>query len=327
MADLLRPQAVVSPDPLRGVDPEAFAYVARYWHVAPRLWLILRDYPDVPSVVRETLRAEYWRNVETNAGLRSAACDLFGALNTQGVIPMLLKGGCQLFDPPAGHAGTRFMVDLDVLAPPGQDRLSYETLCRLGFVPAAGSDPNQTHHWPKLTRPDDGLAVEVHRTPWVGGGAAEAEAFFASSVPIAGVEARVPSAAHRLLHNAIHIYQGPFGFCAVWDAFDLDQAIGCVDLRQLLDFVELCAYRDHELDWSAILAEADRFGHTPDLRQWSWVARELCAAPVPDEIATWDVEWPQTRRFRARCWVAAKAALHRARLLGPYRRLRSRWLS
>jgi len=58
---------------------------------------------------------------------------------------MLLKGGCQLFDPP-GAQGTRFMVDLDVLAPPGQDRLSFDLLSQQGFVPTEGWDTDAFHH-------------------------------------------------------------------------------------------------------------------------------------------------------------------------------------
>jgi len=282
----------------------------------------------VPAVVRDQLRAEYWRNVNANAARQAAASHLFATLNAQGVVPVLLKGGCQLFDPPAGHAGARFMVDLDLLAPPGQDRISFDTLCQLGFVPEEGWDTDAHHHWPKLTRPDDGLVVEIHKTPWMGGGAAAAEAFFASSTPIANAagSGRLPCAAHRLLHNAVHaFFDSPFGYVAIWDAYDLDIAIGYTDLRQLLDFVELCTFRGNELDWGKVLAEADRFGHKADLQQWASMARELCAAPLPDDVATWNVDRPELRPFRARCRYVANAALHKTGLLGPVRRWKSRW--
>jgi len=330
VADLLRPEAVPSADPLPKVDPEAFAYLARYWHVAATLWLRLRDRPGVPDIVREPLRAEYWRNIEANAALRSAATELFAALNAQGVVPMVLKGGCQLFDPPSGHSGTRFMVDLDLLVPPGLDRLSFETLCRMGFVPAQATEIPGHHHWPKLKRPHDGLVVEIHKTPWLGGGTAEAEAFFASSTLLANVagSARIPCAGHRLLHNAVHAFQEKPFFCvAIWHPYDLDRAIGCADLRQLLDFVELCFYRSHELDWAGIRADADRFGRKPDLQQWASMARELFAVAVPGEVAAWNVDRPETRLLQARVRMVVKVVLHRTRLLGPVRRFQSRWLT
>lgn len=165
----------------------------------------------VPAIVRDQLRTEYWRNVQANAQLRAAASELFAALNARGIVPMLLKGGCQLFDPPGGNAGTRFMVDLDLLAPPGQDGISFDTVCQLGFVPAEDRDNDRSpHHWPKLSRPvdgsDNGLAVEIHKTPWLQGGTAEAELFFAASIPLKSTagNARLPCTAHRLVHNAVH---------------------------------------------------------------------------------------------------------------------------
>jgi hypothetical protein len=329
VADLLRPDAIVPPDPVQGFDPESFEYLARYWHVAPSLWLRLRDCSGVPAIVRNRLRAEYWRNTKANTELRTAANELVATLNAQGVVPMLLKGGCQLFDPPAGHAGTRFMVDIDLLAPLGQDRISFDTLCARGFVPTEGWDTDALHHWPKLTRPSDSLAVEIHKTPWLGGGTGETEAFFASSIPLVNItgNARLPCASHRLLHNAIHAFDGLFRYVALWADYDLDKMIGCVNLRQLLDFVELCSFRGDELDWGTILADADRFGHTSDLRQWGAMARELCALPLSDDVATWKVNRPELRTIRARCRYIARATLHKTKLVGPVRRWKSRLLS
>jgi Uncharacterised nucleotidyltransferase len=329
VAGVLRPDAVVAADPLEGVDPEAFAYLARYWHVAATVWLRVRDCPGVPASVRAPLRAFYWQNVEVNAARRSATTELIAVLNAQGIEPMLLKGGCQLFDPPGGHAGTRFMVDLDLLVPPGQDRRSFELLCQRGFAPFEDWDTSGHHHWPKLKRPGDGLVVEIHKAPWFGGGTAETEAFFASSTPIANIagSASLPSTGHRLLHNAIHAFEGLFLWIALWDAHDLDKAIGCANLRQLLDFVEICFYRGREADWGWILAEADRVGHRADLEQWAGLARELFAARVPDTVANWHVDRPQGRTFDARFRRASKAALRRTGLLGPVRRLKRRWLS
>src|SRR5262249_33662663 len=153
--------------------------------------------------------------------------------------------------------GTRFMVDLDLLVPPGHDRRSYELLCQRGFAPFEDWDTaGHPHHWPKLKRPGDGLVVEIHRAPWSGGGTAETEAFFPSSTPSANIvgSASLPCTGHRLLHNAIHAFEGLFGWVALWDAHDVDNVIGSANLRQLLDFVELCFYRGREADWGWILA-------------------------------------------------------------------------
>lgn len=329
VAALLGPGAVVPADPLSGVDPGAWIHVSRFWHVAPRLWLTLRQSTGVPDKVREQLRTEYWRTVHASAGLRTAANDLIATLNGQGVVPMLLKGGCHLFDPPAGHTGTRVMVDLDVLVPPGQDRRCFDTLCGLGFVPAEDWDTERFHHWPKLTRTgtgtDEPLVVEIHKTPWLGGGSGENEAFFAASVPAtnAAGNARLPCTAHRLLHNAVHMFEGQFEHYAVWQPGEIDDAIGCTNLRQLLDFVDLCWYRGDTCDWDWLLAEAERFGRRHDLAQWAFLARELCAAPVPDRVAQWHVGRPEPRTIGARCERVAKRVLRCTGMLEAVRRLRT----
>jgi hypothetical protein len=333
VAALLGPGAVVPEDPFSGLDPEACCYVSRYWHVAPRLWLKLRQSAGVPSLIGDQLRTEYWRTVNSSARLRTAANELIATFNGLGIEPMLLKGGCHLFDPPAGHAGTRVMVDLDVLVPQGQDRLCFDTLCGLGFVPEEDWDSDRFHHWPKLTRTgggeDEPLVVEIHKTPWLGGGIAETEAFFALSVPATRAlgSARLPCTTHRLLLNAVHAFEGQFRHYAVSQPSEFDDAIGCTNLRQILDFVDLCSYRRDSFEWEGLLAEADRFNRRDDLKQWAFLARELCAAPVPDRVARWHVGRPEPRTIEARCERVAKRILRNTGLLSSVRRLRRAWFS
>ena len=333
IAALLAPNAEVSDAPLDDFAPDEWSYVCRYWHVAPRLWRTLRHCSGIPRTVAEQLRAEYWSTVGVSGSLRTAAHELIATLNSRGVVPLFLKGACQLFDPPSGHAGTRVMVDLDVLVPTGQDRLCFETLCDQGFVPATGWDTDRFHHWPKLARPAVGaespLVIEIHKTPWLGGGAAEAEAFYAASVPaitVAG-DARLPCTAHRLLHNAVHALEGQFRYYAVWEPHELDDAIGCTNLRQLLDFVDLCHYRGDASTWDAVVSEADRHGCRSDLEQWSFLARELCSAPVPDDLARWNVGRSEPRTAWARCHRVAKGFLRSTGMLGSVRRMRDAWMT
>ncbi|MGE0448731.1 MAG: nucleotidyltransferase family protein [Vicinamibacterales bacterium] len=319
--------------PWAGLDPEAFVHLARYWHVAPRLWLELRARTDLPSSLRDALRTEYWRNTQANAILREAVREISSALNARGIVPLLLKGGCQLFDPPSGHAGTRFMVDLDLLAPPGFDRPSFDILCGMGFAP--DGDGDRRHHCPRLRKRipglEDDLAVEVHRTPWIDGGPDVTAAFFAASQPIdePTIAARLPCTIHRALNNVAHAFpgEGRFSYYAVLAPDDFDEAIGCTDLKQLLDFADLCRFRSDRFDWQALVNEADRFGRRCDLQQWAYLARELFAISVPAGVARWNVDRRVPQPIRTRCRRAAKAVLRRARLLGPTRRLKARWLS
>ncbi len=328
-ASLLQVQAPLLAWPGSGPDPEVLLHLARYWHVAPVLWLRLRDCAGLPAPLRDGLRVEYWENVRRNAQLRRAANDLFRVLARVGIEPVMLKGGCQLFDPPSGNAGTRVMVDLDLLAPPGRDECSFDALVQEGFLPAPDWETELYNHWPKLERTVDGLplVVEVHKSPWLGSGRGEAEAVWARSRPIAdaAAPARLPCEAHRLIHNAAHAFtDAPFNRVAIYDPDEFDLVVGCTDLRQLHDFAELASLRSAVLDWPAIVAEADRFGRGADLRQWAYLARTLLAAPVPDLAVAWDVARPETRGLSGRGRSLGKRVLRSTGLLGPIRRWKAR---
>jgi hypothetical protein len=320
----------VAPAPACGAaDAATVAWIARYWHVAAAAWPRIRDRLDVPQEVREACRSAYLANISHNARLRRAAVDVITGLNGLGIVPLVLKGGCQLFDPPGGHAGTRVMVDLDLLVPPGRDREAFAFLIDRGYLPEPGLDVARHHHWPKAQRPDDGTVVEIHKTPWYRGEAATTEAFFAAAVPIptAEVQCLLPCTRHRLLHNAIHGVEAVLRHSFIWEADEPGRAVRFVNLRQLFDFAELAACRGHDVDWPLLLAEADRFGHGADLRQWAFLAEDLFAPGLPRAVAAWEVDRPERRSVGGRLHAAARVVLRRLGWLDLVRTWRSRAVS
>lgn len=307
-------------------DAAMVAWIARSWHVAAAAWPRIRDRLDVPAEVRQACRSAYLATISHNATLRRVAIDVIGGLNRLGIVPMVLKGGCQLFDPPGGHAGTRVMVDLDLLVSPGRDGEAFAFLVDRGYVPEPDWDTERHHHWPKAKGPDHGVVVEIHKTPWAGGGAIERECFLAAGVPIpvAGVQCLLPCTRHRLLHNAIHGVEGALRSAVTWEADDPGRAVRCVNLRQLFDFAELAACRGHDVDWPLLLAEADRFGRGADLRQWASLAEDIFAPGLPQGVAAWEVDRPERRSLRGRFRCTAIPVLRRLGWLETVRQWRSR---
>jgi|GEM_PF-1201523 len=309
--------------------PAALLAVARHWQVTPPLWRALRAQSGLDAGLAEELRHDYWANVRANAHWTRAAEEVVGVLNRLGVEPLLLKGASHLFDPPGGHSGTRYLVDLDLLVPVGRDEACQEALIAAGFSAADAWDSPGHHHWPKLRQSSaDGLppvVVEVHRYPRLGGNLRETAEFFAASVPhpVPGGCGRLPSTTHRLLLNAVHAL-GPCEGDLHWAVLRAERrdAIEQVNLRQLLDFAELATLRRDSFRWPDLLAAADRMGARWDLQQWTHLARTLMASPAPPEVARWYTARPDWRTPRQLVSRVARAGLRACGLLTPLRRLR-----
>jgi len=318
-------------------DQADLDYLIRYWHVAPMLWVRLRQHPSVPTVLRAMLRAHYLENVRRNGWLRSQVVWLCKELNPLGITPMILKGGCQLFDPPSGHAGVRYMNDLDMLVRPGQDQMAYAHLQALGFCPEQAWIPERGHQWPKLTRAEDGLGVEIHRTPWEHAGEREAVVLWQEARAVADIPAELllPSINHRLIHNAIHGFTDwPFRYVAVWQPDACERIAGCVDLKQLYDFVDICQNRSSELSWPELLQTAECFGQLPEFQQWAALAERLFGLELPPGVGCWEQDRPGTRglvgwrrRWRIRGGMLAADTLRHLGMLAPLQAWKTRrWL-
>jgi hypothetical protein len=309
--------------------PAALLAVARHWQVTPPLWRSLRAQSGLDPSLAHELRQDYWENVRANAHWTRAAEEIVGRLNRLGVEPLLLKGAGQLFDPPGGHAGTRYLVDLDLLVPIGRDEACQEALIAAGFSAAEAWDSPGHHHWPKLRRSsEDGLppvVVEIHRYPRFGGNLRETREFLADSVAhaVPGGRCRLLSTTHRLLLNAVHAL-GPCEGGLHWAVLRAERhdAIEQVNLRQLLDFAELATLRHDSFRWPDLLASADRMGVRWDLQQWAYLARTLMASPVPPAVARWYTARPDWRTPRQLIFRAGRAGLRACGLLTPLRRLR-----
>jgi hypothetical protein len=330
VAAALAPRGSPRKEAWRACRPEGLLAVARHWQVTAPLWRSLRDEAGLEAQLAAALREDFWSNVRVNAHWVRALTELCGRLNQEGVEPLLLKGACQLVDPPSGHAGTRYLVDLDVLVPPGRDADCQQALCGLGFAPAPMWDSPEHHHWPKLSRRAGEVlppvVVEIHRFPRLGGDVVETEDFFTHSIPwrlAGGVRCRLPSTLHRLLLNAMHAvspHEGELHWAVV--RAERTDAVEQVNLRQLLDFAELAALRSDTFTWPALLATADRYRARWDVQQWAHLAGDLLGVPLPHGVAPWYTGRPEWRTPYQLACRAARAGLRACGLLRTVRRMR-----
>ncbi len=172
--------------------------------VLPAFAAAVRDLGLIGSLapeLRAFLAMAHAANVKRNGGLRSQLAAVVGAVNREGVEPVLLKGAIRLVDGLYPDPGWRMMRDLDLLVP--EDRLEdvVAALRGAGYAPrppTAGEPDFGHHHYPELTRPSHRASVEVHAELFKTErqrrllGAAEVSGA-ARPMAFDGVRARIPS--------------------------------------------------------------------------------------------------------------------------------------
>lgn len=262
------------------------------------------------------------QHIQRRTVLSTRLIEIVAALNAQGVVPLVLKGGRSLV---TGDPAWRHLRDIDLLVKPAEARRAQEIIQQLGY--RAAEEPRSRvvhHHLPELYREDLPGWIEVHRY----GGPSRVEQFLPSAELLASAQpmdlaastiAALPAHLH-LLHGAIHHHIG-------------HRAVGRAEigLKGLYEFAAgLQALTDGER-----LALAGRASRHPRLlaiiELWIAAAAELLAIPVPPELAPAPdvIDWWQQMNGDAPVkgrGPELRAALNRDRMLraeggsNPFRR-------
>lgn len=205
LADLvrcLRGAPVASPDWVPVFE------IANEHLLTPALWTALSDSGQaaaLPADARDYLATLYRLNGERNHALRRQAIELIGALNAQGIVPALLKGGLALFGGPYADPAMRMMRDLDILVPAGSRDDSIAVLERLGYrlvqQYAAGH-----HAYGDFARPNDPGSVDLHTELVDPSHVLPASEVWgrAELKESDGVRFFSPCATDRIMHNLLH---------------------------------------------------------------------------------------------------------------------------
>ena len=126
--------------------------------------------PPVPSVLSEEARtahvttrlsAAWQRHLDRQADLRQQLKSVAAALNSHGIIPVLLKGSVHLTKTEAPWHEARSMRDLDILVRASEAERAYRILLSLGYQ-SDHDPPPLDRHLPELRLPRRAGAVEIH---------------------------------------------------------------------------------------------------------------------------------------------------------------------
>ena len=275
----------------------------------PALWTALREAgaaAAVPHDVRDYLGWLHAENARCNIAIRDQCAAIGTLLESLDTSAALLKGAAWLFEAgPAG--GDRMMRDIDLLVDGADIETARHALLRAGYFPSptAPAEEGNIHDAP-LVHPERMVSVELHHELTTRVGLLSGRDVLADSRSIApGL--RMPSTAHRIIHNVIHaqIVNGDF-------------AGGVVDFRDLLDLSRLAQMPAQTLDWHGLAATARRRGYFRELSGALHKAARFTGLPLPKPFSSDHAG----RRHAARCaWQRRFPVLDRPlRRLGVVRR-------
>lgn len=254
--------------------------------IAPALWVALRNRKMVeylPAEARERLFKTYLLNTLKNKGLREQAIKAVRQINAIGIEPILLKGGISLFVKTFDDPGSRVMVDLDILVPKASAEACWNALLDMGYLPIADNphfhvNYHNHHHLRPLYRPGEQGVIELHRDALPNSAARilPTQRIWDQAEPVvdeSGIALRVPSPAHRILHNLLHS-----------DLINQTYARGLIALRSLHELATMQALYGERLDWASVRDQMDRGGQAKIFRASLYLTHRYFGSPLPDRL-------------------------------------------
>jgi len=230
----------------------------------------------IPADVRAKLHAANQENTHTNLFLTGELIKLIDRLDASGIPAIPLKGPT-LAVRAYGDVGLRQFSDLDVLVRQSDVGRIQALLSEIGFTAHQRLSSAQDA---ALQRFDcscnfiskHGVALDVH---WGlvdrhHGFAIETERFFErlELVTVNGRELHTLATEHLLLFLCLH------GFTHFWER-----------LSWICDVAAL-VMNGNEIDWQLLLRVARENGVLRILLLGVWLAHDVCAAPLPEEVLT-----------------------------------------
>jgi hypothetical protein len=247
--------------------------------LTPALWGALRDSGQValvPADVRDYLATLHRLNGDRNRALRRQAIELIGALNAQGIVPILLKGGLALFDGPYRDPDVRMMRDLDILVPASSRGDAIDVLERLGYRLTQPYSAGH-HAYGDFARPNDPGSVDLHTELVDPSHVLPASEVWdrAELQEIWREAGRVyylsPCATDRILHNLLHAqihYLGNF-------------YRGELQVQQVYELVALARHFGTAIDWSFVQERLRAHRLTVALESYLLAAHRLLGLAWP----------------------------------------------
>ena len=273
-----RPDLQPSEAQLRGMDWEYVLERVQQERIASILHQHLQDRTGVPASVQAVL-AEWYRGAGyLTTRLQTDLGHILRAFTKDGIETIVLKGGV-LVETVYRNPALRFMGDLDLLVREDAMPLADRSLRNLGWVSSENKGAS-AHHLVPYVREGSRGAVELHRhvLPAPKFFEMDIEDLWRRACPerIAGEDTWMLCPEDLLLHLCIHA--SCVGGGRKW--------IKALALHSAYDIaLTVEQYRDR-LDWRLFVARADAYGMANFVYWALYSARDICGAPVPEDVLT-----------------------------------------
>lgn len=225
--------------------------------------------------VTSRLAAAYLEHLDRQADLREQLKTAIGALNSQGIVPILLKGAVHLtrFVPKWHEA--RGMRDLDILVPASEAEKAHRTILSLGYEPDPDPPPID-RHLPELRLSRRAGAIEIHTEAlsFSARHALATEEVFdrAEMQRFDGVDVKMLPPEWHLLHNLIH-----------HQLADRSHARRMLAIKGLWEFSRV-GDEVSPAGWRSIIQHAAQREFLDVLSSWAIQANRLYGLDAPGEL-------------------------------------------
>ena len=273
--------------------------------------------PIVPQDAAQFLSGVHASNAARNTAMRASLIRIGTALNSYGIVPVVLKGAGLLALNEGPATAWRFLSDLDLLVPGDRLADAVEAVRELGFAAQdLGYDAVRDAHYPALTAPGGRFALELHTRVFADRALPLLETRLPADsmlVNVGGARMRVPALPDRLAHLIAHaqIHHAHYG-------------AGRLLLRGFLEMSMLTACDTGPDLWCAVLEPFEHGGQQRAAMGFLAAWRQLMAPQVIlPALSQADDAWAQravlslcqSNRTRAIRSLLASSGVHLARAL------------
>jgi len=257
------------------IDWLVVASLSNQFHLTPALQIGLQRKALtflLPSDLRAYLEMISALNRQRNRRIARQASEVFAALNSQGLRPVLMKGGLFLFEA-APDMGLLMMADMDVLLPNEEFPLACSILRALGYV--SFGEPSPHAHAVTFHRAGELASIDLHLRvgPQIHLLTSADACRSAIALPERGLTLAGLSPTHRVLLLLMN-------FCL----FEPQYCNRELPLRSLHDLAVISWRHGPNIDWVAIAETVARYSLDAPARAWFNMAHRLLGVPVPESL-------------------------------------------
>lgn len=246
--------------------------IANRQGISPALWLALKRkaLSDIlPADLQDYLAMLHDLNGRRNRLIRAQAVETISALESQGLRPILMKGGIRLFEDGVDD-GLCMMADVDILVQENELAAAAAVLRSCGYF-LLGAPLPHAHAW-TFHRPMSVATIDLH---WHVGPQRDL------LTPMAARDAAVPITGQASTLSGLSPTHRAQLLLMTFGIFERHYRHGHIPLKGLHDLAALCDRHGAEIDWQALIETAELHRFCRSARAFLHMAHRILAVPVP----------------------------------------------